>query len=109
MAYLKCRHDALQNDIQLNDNQRHKGIIRDTVYMTLSINHCHFAERRTLFIVMLNVVMLSVIMLNVVMLSVTMLNVVMLSVVMLSVTMLNAIMPSVVAPFKTSFKSLKEK
>jgi hypothetical protein len=35
---------------------------------------CHYAERRVLFIVMLNAIVLSVIMLNVVILSVVMLS-----------------------------------
>jgi hypothetical protein len=39
-------------------------------------DECHYAKRRILFTIMLNVVMLSVIMLNVIMLSVVMLSVV---------------------------------
>ncbi len=57
--------------------------------MTLSIRklsiECHYAECRTLFIVMPNVIVLSVVMLSVIVLSVVMLTVVMLTVALLSV------------------------
>ncbi len=53
---------------------------------------CRYAERRILFIVMLNVIMLKVIMLNVIILKVIMLNVF-----MLNVFMLYVFMPSVMA------------
>ncbi len=46
---------------------------------------CHYAERRVLFIIILNVITLSVIMLSVIMLSVIILSVIMLSVVMIRV------------------------
>jgi hypothetical protein len=53
------------------------------IFETLSINNtqhaeCHYAKRRDLFIVMLNVVMLRVVMLSVIMLSVVMQSVIML-------------------------------
>ncbi len=63
--------------------------------------HCHYAECRILFNVMLNVIMLSVIMLIAFMLSV-----VKLSVVMLSVFMLSALAPMVLLDFHNNYLNI---
>jgi hypothetical protein len=84
-----------RHEIQLNDTQ-HKGLVCVTQHNNaFHYNLCLYAERHSLLIVMLSVVVLSVVMQNVIMLNVVMLGFVMLNVVMLGFVMLNVIMISV--------------